>query len=83
VAPTRSFPCLVNQSIAISSAAFEDIDPEAKVLTFIRSKTETALLQFTKDLDWEDWNEIREAAKVVHMVPRRAYSFVFSVFVGL
>ena len=36
---------LFNQSISINSTAFEDIDPETKQLAFVRSKTETALLQ--------------------------------------
>ena len=41
---------LLNQSIAINSTAFEDIDPESKDLTFVRSKTDAALLQFAQDL---------------------------------
>ena len=60
---------LFNQSIAINSTAFEDIDPETKQLTFVGSKTETALLQFAKDLGWENWKETRESAKIVQMIP--------------
>ena len=35
---------LFNQSITINSTAFEDIDSETKQLSFVGSKTETALL---------------------------------------
>jgi Ca2+-transporting ATPase len=60
---------LINQSIAINSTAFEDKDPETKELVFVGSKTETALLQFAKDLEWENWKETRELAKIVQMIP--------------
>jgi len=60
---------LVNQSITINSTAFEDIDPETKQLAFVGSKTETALLQFAKDLGWENWKETRESAKIIQMIP--------------
>jgi len=60
---------LFNQSITINSTAFEDIDPETKELAFVGSKTETALLQFAKDLGWENWKETRESAKIVQMIP--------------
>ena len=56
---------LVNQSITINSAAFEDIDPETKTLAFIGSKTQTALLQFAKHLGWENWKETCESAKII------------------
>ena len=60
---------LFNRSIAINSTAFEDIDPETKQLTFVGSKTKTALLQFAKDLGWENWKETRESAKIIQMIP--------------
>jgi len=60
---------LFNQSITINSTAFEDVDPESKELTFVGSKTETALLQFAKDLGWENWKETRESAKIMQMIP--------------
>jgi len=60
---------LFNQSITINSTAFEDIDPETKELAFVGSKTETALLQFAKDLGWENWKETRESAKIIQMIP--------------
>ena len=58
---------LLNQSIAINSTAFEDT--ETKELVFVRSKTETALLQFAKDLGWENWKETRESCVVMQMIP--------------
>jgi len=45
---------LFNQSIMINSTVFEDIDLETKQLAFVGSKIETALLQFAKDLGWEN-----------------------------
>ena len=60
---------LFNQSIAINSTAFEDVDPETKELAFVGSKTETALLQFAKDLGWENWKETRESSKIIQMIP--------------
>ena len=60
---------LINQSIAINSTAFEDIDPETNELAFVGSKTETALLQFAKDLGWENWKETRDSAKIIQMIP--------------
>jgi Ca2+-transporting ATPase len=61
--------CLVNQSIAINSTAFEDIDLETKVLMFVGSKTETALPQFAGDLNWENWKEICKLAKIIPIIP--------------
>ena len=60
---------LLNQSIAINSTAFEDIDPETNEMVFVGSKTETALLQFAKDLSWDNWKQTRESAEIVQMIP--------------
>ena len=60
---------LFNQSIAINSTAFEDTDPETNKLTFIGSETEVALLQFAKDLGWENWKEIRESVQIMQTIP--------------
>ena len=60
---------LFNQSIAVNSTAFEDIDPETNELAFVGSKTETALLQFAKDLGWGDWKETRESSEIIQMIP--------------
>jgi len=60
---------LLNQSIAINSTAFEDVDPETKVPAFVGSQTEIALLQFAKDLGWENWKETRESAEIIQTIP--------------
>jgi P-type Ca2+ transporter type 2C len=60
---------LFNEAIAINSTAFEDIDPENGNKIFIGSKTETALLQFAKSLDWDDFTSTRHNAEVVQMFP--------------
>ncbi|KAG8681210.1 hypothetical protein FRC11_001419, partial [Ceratobasidium sp. 423] len=41
---------LFNEALAVNSTAFEDKDPETGEFKFVGSKTETALLCFTKDL---------------------------------
>jgi len=58
-----------NEAIATNSTAFEDVDPETGASVFVGSKTETALLQFAKDLGWRSFREIREATEVVQMIP--------------
>lgn len=60
---------LFNEAIAVNSTAFEDTDPETGELIFIGSKTETALLQFAKELDWPGFKKTRDAANVVQMIP--------------
>jgi Ca2+-transporting ATPase len=59
---------LFNDAIAINTTAFEGPD-EKGTLTFIGSKTETALLQFAKDMGWADYRAIRNTAQVVQMFP--------------
>jgi len=58
-----------NEAIAANSTAFEDVDPETGAPIFVGSKTETALLQFAKDLGWRSFREIREATEVIQMIP--------------
>lgn len=60
---------LVNEAVAVNSTAFEDVDPETNEVIFVGSKTETALLQFTKDLSWRNFRETRDGAIVVQMIP--------------
>ena len=48
----------------IHPTAFEDTDSETKQLAFVGSKTKTALLQFAKDIGWENLKETRESAKI-------------------
>ena len=60
---------LLNESIAVNSSAFQDIDPETGEKVFIGSKTETALLQFAHELGCRDYKETRDAADVIQMIP--------------
>jgi len=60
---------LLNEAICINSTAFQDTNPETGEVTFVGSKTETALLQFAADLGWGDFQEVRNGAKVIQMVP--------------
>jgi Ca2+-transporting ATPase len=58
---------LLNQSIAINSSAFEDRDEKGEV-TFVGSKTETALLNFQRRLGY-DFKTYRSSAVVTHLYP--------------
>ncbi|KAF9783702.1 putative calcium ATPase, partial [Thelephora terrestris] len=60
---------LFNQSITVNSTAFEDIDLETKEVVFVGTKTETALLQFAKDIGRENWKQTRESVEIVQMIP--------------
>lgn len=60
---------LFNEGIAVNSTAFEDDDPKTGKKIFVGSKTETALLQFAKELGWRSAREMREAADIVQMIP--------------
>jgi Ca2+-transporting ATPase len=60
---------LFNEAIAVNSTAFEDDDRQTGKKIFVGSKTETALLQFAKELGWKNAREMRESADVVQMIP--------------
>jgi Ca2+-transporting ATPase len=61
---------LFNDAIAVNSTAFQDVDPEDHTKTiFVGSKTETALLQFAKELGWQAFKETRDNANIVQMIP--------------
>jgi Ca2+-transporting ATPase len=60
---------LFNEAIAINSTAFQDKNPDTGELTFVGSKTETALLQFAQELKWPDFRTTRDSAIVVQMIP--------------
>ncbi|ORX36943.1 hypothetical protein BD324DRAFT_627796 [Kockovaella imperatae] len=59
---------LFNESICVNSTAFEDT-AEDGTSEFVGSKTETALLRFAKDLEWEHYKQVRDSAQVVQMIP--------------
>ena len=50
---------LFNEAIAVNSTAFEDVDPDNNGMVFVGNKTETALLQFAKELGWPDFRKTR------------------------
>ncbi|KAG6918647.1 hypothetical protein DXG01_012766 [Tephrocybe rancida] len=60
---------LFNKAIAVNSTAFEDKDPETGEQIFVGSKTETALLQFAKELGWGGFREARDSAEILQMIP--------------
>ena len=60
---------MFNEAIAVNSTAFEDTNKETGKVEFVGSKTETALLQFAKDLEWPPYQETREKAEIVQLLP--------------
>ncbi|KAG1872060.1 Ca-transporting ATPase [Suillus tomentosus] len=66
---SRPLLSLFNAAIAVNSTAFEDVEKESGERVFVGSKTETALLNFAKELGWADCKETRDGAKVVQMFP--------------
>ncbi|KAG0267855.1 hypothetical protein DFQ27_008131 [Actinomortierella ambigua] len=58
---------LVHETIAINSSAFESEDDKG-VVSFIGSKTEVALLDFSKKLGG-DYRVLRDASPIVHLYP--------------
>ncbi|KAF9294441.1 hypothetical protein BGZ88_003889 [Linnemannia elongata] len=59
---------LMHEAIAINSSAFESEDDKGN-LSFIGSKTEVALLDFSKKIGGADYRQLREATPVVHLYP--------------
>lgn len=59
---------LLSQSIAINSTAFEAPD-ENGTIQFVGNKTETALLQFTKNLGSENFEQLRTTWPIEQVFP--------------
>lgn len=59
---------LLHEAIAINSSAFESEDEKGN-LSFIGSKTEVALLDFSKKIGGADYRTLREATPIVHLYP--------------
>ncbi|KAG0054959.1 hypothetical protein BGZ83_009943 [Gryganskiella cystojenkinii] len=59
---------LMHEAIAINSSAFESEDDKGN-LSFIGSKTEVALLDFSKKIGGADYRQLREATPVIHLYP--------------
>ncbi len=65
---STSLQIVLNEAICINSTAFEDRDEDGN-LSFVGSKTETALLRFAKELGWADYRKTRDSATVIQMIP--------------
>jgi Ca2+-transporting ATPase len=61
-------PPLRKLAVAINSTAFEDRDQQGQ-LAIIGNKTETALINFVRQLGWPDFEQARDSATVVQMIP--------------
>ncbi|KAF9953887.1 hypothetical protein BGZ70_000071 [Mortierella alpina] len=59
---------LMHEAIAINSSAFESEDEKGN-LSFIGSKTEVAMLDFSKKIGGADYRVLREASPIVHLYP--------------
>jgi P-type Ca2+ transporter type 2C len=81
-----SFKNLLTASIAINSTAFEDVNSDTGVVSFVGSKTETALLKFAKENGWADYKKVREDANIKQMIPfsseRKAMGVVVKLYDG-
>lgn len=79
---TPALTRLFNESIAVNSTAFEAKTASGQ-LEFIGSKTETALLSFAKNQRWPDYQQVRQRAEIVQMIPfssqRKAMGVVIKV----
>ena len=60
---------LFNEGIAVNSTAFEDTNRETGKVEFVGSKTDTALLNFAKNLGWMPYQETRDNAQIVQVLP--------------
>ncbi|KAG5651154.1 hypothetical protein H0H81_009669 [Sphagnurus paluster] len=65
----KALQVLFNEAIAVNSTAFEDVDAESGRTVFVGSKTETALLEFARDMGWASFRETRDSAKIVQAIP--------------
>ncbi|OAX36045.1 calcium-translocating P-type ATPase, partial [Rhizopogon vinicolor AM-OR11-026] len=64
-----SLRTLCNEAIAINSTAFEDVDKDTGERMFVGSKTETALLNFARELGWPNYKETRDLAEIIQAIP--------------
>jgi len=53
----------------VNSTAFEDDERDTGGYVFVGSKTETALLNFAKELGWPNYKEMRNAAQIIQIIP--------------
>ena len=69
LALTPELTKLFHAAIVVNSTSFEYLDPEIRASVFTRSKTDTALLNFTKELGRTNVKDTREATDIVQMIP--------------
>jgi hypothetical protein len=60
---------LYNEAIAVNSTAFQDDEKDTRERVFVGSKTETVLLNFTKELGWPNYKGMRDAAQIIQIIP--------------
>jgi Ca2+-transporting ATPase len=53
----------------VNSTAFEDDKKDTGERVFVGSKTETALLNFTKGLGRPNYKETRDAVQIIQIIP--------------
>ena len=59
---------LFNATIAVNSTAFEDVNPESGACVFIGNRTESALLEFAKELGWPNYKATHVSVDIVQMI---------------
>jgi Ca2+-transporting ATPase len=60
---------LCNKAIAVNSTAFEDDEKDTGERVCVGSKTETAILNFTKELGRPNYKETKDAAQTIQIIP--------------
>jgi Ca2+-transporting ATPase len=70
---SRPLKDLFNAAIALNSTAFKEVDPESGAPVFIGSTTESALLGFSKEPGWPNYNDTRVLADIVQVIPFSSY----------
>jgi len=61
-------PISCNEAIAVNSTTFEDDEKDTGERVFVGSKTETALLNFGKELGRPSYKETRDASQVIQII---------------
>ncbi|KAG6380528.1 Ca-transporting ATPase [Boletus reticuloceps] len=74
---------LFNTAVTINTTAFEDVDPATHQKIFIGSKTEGALLNFVKELNWPSYKQFRDAPEVIQLLPFSSNQKAMGVVVKL
>ena len=69
LALTPELTKLFHAAVVVNSTAFEHLDPETGAAVFTRSKTDTALLKFTRELGWTNVKHTREATNILQTIP--------------